>query len=102
MGYAWSPFRNFESYLRIVAGLDEDNIQMILEEFNSFFITHEIPPGIYTISDFSEVVYTMGGHERTIQIEKVDVSMKTKIILTRFRLTIGTLRFDENLHLIHY
>ena len=27
MGYARSPFRDFENYLRIVVGLDEDDIQ---------------------------------------------------------------------------
>ena len=29
MGYARSPFRDFESYFRIVVGLDEDDIQLI-------------------------------------------------------------------------
>ena len=29
MGYARSPYRDFESYLRIVVGLDEDDIQLI-------------------------------------------------------------------------
>ena len=52
-------------------------------------------PGSYTIKRTSEVVYTMGDHEGTIQIEYDDISLKTKIILTRFGLTIGTLRFDE-------
>ena len=28
MGYARSPFRNFESYLRIVVGLDKNDIQI--------------------------------------------------------------------------
>ena len=30
MGYARSLFRDFEIYLRIVVGLDEDDIQLIL------------------------------------------------------------------------
>ena len=29
MGYAISPFRDFESYLRIVVGLVEDDIYLI-------------------------------------------------------------------------
>ena len=37
----------------------------------------------------------MGQHEGTTQIENDDNSKKTKIILTRFRLTFGTLMFDE-------
>ena len=36
----------------------------------------------------------MGDHEKTLQIE-YDFSMKTKIILTRFGSTFGTLWFDE-------
>ena len=31
MGYAWFLFRDFESYLRIAVGLDEDDIQLILK-----------------------------------------------------------------------
>ena len=46
MGYARSPFRDYESYLRIVIGLNEDNIQLILKQYKSNFVTFEIPPGI--------------------------------------------------------
>ena len=31
LGYARSPFRAFESYLRIAVGLDEEDIQLILK-----------------------------------------------------------------------
>ena len=48
MGYARSPFRDFESYLRIVVGLDEDDIQLILKQYNSKFVTYKLTPGIYT------------------------------------------------------
>ena len=37
MGYARSPFRDFESYLRIVVGLDEDDIQLNLKKIQSKF-----------------------------------------------------------------
>ena len=37
MGYSRSLFRDFESYLRIVVGLDEKDIQLILKEYNSHF-----------------------------------------------------------------
>ena len=43
MGYARSPFRGFESCLRIVVGLDEDDIQLLLKQENSYSITCEIP-----------------------------------------------------------
>ena len=45
MGYARSPFRDFESYLRIVVGLEEDDIQLILKQYNEKFITFELDPG---------------------------------------------------------
>ena len=31
LGYSRSPFRGFENYLRIVVGLDEKDIQLILK-----------------------------------------------------------------------
>ena len=69
VGYARSPFRGFEVYLRIVVGSDEDDIHLILKQYNEKLITHKLTPGIYTIKDIAEVVYTMGGHEGTLQIE---------------------------------
>ena len=99
LGYARSPFRDFESYLRIVVGLDEEDIQLILKQFNSHFITYEIPPEIYTIQDFSDTIHTFSGHSEIIQIEYDDFTGKTKIILKYIggenKFTLGTLRFDE-------
>ena len=46
-GYARSLFRDFESYLRIVVGLDEDDIKLILKQYNSNFVTYGLLPGIY-------------------------------------------------------
>ena len=43
--------QNFESYLRIVIGLDEGDIQLFLEQYNSHFVIYELTPGIYTIQD---------------------------------------------------
>ena len=102
MGYAGSPFRDFESYLRVVVGLDEVDIQLILKQYNSNFVSYELIPGIYTIKDISETVYIMGDHEGSSKIENDDVSMKTKRILTRFGSTFGTLRFDKNIFFIQY
>ena len=69
MGYVKSPFRDFESYLRIVVGLDEDDIQLVLKQYNSKLFTYELSPKIYTIEITSEAVYTMGDHEKTLQSE---------------------------------
>ena len=97
MGYARSLFRNFERYLRIVVGLDENDIQIILKHYNEKFITYQLSPGIYTIEHISNAVYTMGDHQGSLRIEYDDDndSVKTKPNLPRLRLTFGTLRFDE-------
>ena len=42
MGYAGSPFRDFESYLRTVVGLDEDDIQHFSKHYNSIFVIYEL------------------------------------------------------------
>ena len=47
MGYARSLFRDFESYLRIIVGLDEQDIQLTLKEIFSKFVTCEKTPEIY-------------------------------------------------------
>ena len=44
MGYARSPFRDFENYLRVVVGLHENDIQLILKQYNSNFVTYELSP----------------------------------------------------------
>ena len=95
MDYARSLFREFESHLRIVVGLDEDDIRLILKHYNASFVTYEIDPGNYTIENLQEVVYLLGDHEGTLQIEYDDLNKKTKPILKRFGSTFGTLRFDE-------
>ena len=95
MGYARSPFRDFESYVRIVVGLEEDDIQLILKQYNEKFITYELDPGNYTVEDLKKAVYPLGDHEGTLQIEYDDLNKKVKLILTRFGETLGTLRFDK-------
>ena len=94
-GYAESSFRDFESYLRIAIGLEEDNIQLILKQYNEKFVSYELDPGNYTIEDIQKAVYSPGDHEGTLKIEIDDLNKKVKLILTRFSSTSGTLRFDE-------
>ena len=93
-GYARSPFKDFESYLGIVVGLDEEDFELIIKQYNSYFVTFEISRGIYSIKDIAEAVYTVGDYERTLKIEYDDITMKRKLILARFVGTFGTLRFD--------
>ena len=99
LDYARSPFRDFESYWRIVVGLDEEDVQLILKHYISHFITFGLTPGDYTIQDISDPVHTFSGHSEILQIEYDDISMKTKTILKyiggRKKSVLGTLRFDE-------
>ena len=94
MGYARSPFRDFESYLRIVIGLEEENIRSILKQYKENFVTYELDLGNYTIEDLKKAVYKFGDHEKTLQIEYGDTNKKVKLILTRFGSTFRTLRFN--------
>ena len=100
LGYSKSLFRDFERYLRIVIGLDEEDIQLILKQYNSDFITYELTPGIYRIQEISNAIHTFSGHSEIIQIGYDDFNMKTKIILEfknndRGMFGLGTLRFDD-------
>ena len=95
IGYARSPFRDFESYLRIVVGLNEDDIRLILKQCKENFVTYELEPANYTIEDIQKAVYPLGDHDGTLQIEFDDLNKKTKPILNRFGSTFGTLRFDN-------
>ena len=72
MSYARSPIRDFESYLRIFIGLDEDDIQLILKQYNEKFVSYELDIGNYTIEDLQEAVRTIGDHEEALQIEYDD------------------------------
>ena len=89
--YFGSPFRDFESYLRIVVGLNDDDIQLILKQYNSNFVTYEITPGIYTFKDILESIYKIGGDRRSLELEYDDVTMKTRLIFDYF----SSLRFNK-------
>ena len=72
-------FEILKNYLRVIVGLDEDAIQVILKQINSKFVTYEISPGFYTIKDISEAVYTKSDHDGIIPTGYDDVTMKTKL-----------------------
>ena len=99
LGYSASSFRDFESYLRLVIGLIEEDIQLILKEYNWHFISCELTPGIYTIQDISDAIQTFSSHQVTIQLEYDDVSMRTTIVLKfkneKAKFALGKLRFDK-------
>ena len=95
--YTRSVFRDFESFLRTQIVLVEDDIKLVLEEYNSNFITYELDPGIYNFKDISEVLFNIlqseyPGSSNVIDIEYDDITMKTKLIV---RDGIIAMRFDE-------
>ena len=51
-----SSLRYFESCLRTLSSVDENDIHLILKANNSKFITYKIPPGVYTFKELSEVL----------------------------------------------
>ena len=99
LGCSRSLFQDFESYLRIVVGLDEEDIQLNLKQYNSHFFNYELTPGIYKIKDISDTIHTFSRHSEIIQNEYDDITLKTKIILKYIggqkKFGLGTLRFDE-------
>ena len=99
IGYCASSFRDFESYLRLVIGLDKQDIQLILKEYNSHFITYQLTPGIYTIQDISDAIETFSGHEVTIELVYDDITKRVTIVLKfkdgKKKFALGTLRFDK-------
>ena len=68
--YTRSVFQDFESFLRTQMDLVEDHIKLVLDAYNSSFITYEIPPGIHTSKDISEVLLNFLQSEYKGEINK--------------------------------
>ena len=70
---------------------------MVLDEFNSGFITYELEPGIYNFKDISEALFNILHPEyrvynNSVDIEYDDITMKTKLVV---RPGIIAIMFDE-------
>ena len=96
-GYVSSVFQDFESYLRTEVDLIEGDTELVLDEYNSSFITYKISPGFYTFKDISEALFNIlqieyPGPSNVIDIENDDITMKTKLVV---RSGIIAIRFDE-------
>ena len=96
-GYTRSVFQDFESFLRTQIDLIEDDLKLVLDEYNSSFITYELEPGIYTFKDISEALFNIlqseyPGPNNVIDIEYDDITMKTKLVVD---FGIIAIRFDE-------
>ena len=57
-GYTISLFQDVESCRRTEVDFVEDDIRLVLDEYNSNLITYDLPPGIYTFKDLSEILST--------------------------------------------
>ena len=95
--YVSSVFQDFESFLRTEVDLVQDDIKLVLDEYNSSFITYELDPGIYTFNDISEALFNIlqseyPGPSNIIDIEFDDFTRKTKLVV---RSGIIAIRFDE-------
>ena len=95
--YTSSVFQDFESFLRTQIDLVEDDIKLVLDEYNSSFITYELQPGIYSYREISEALfyilqseYPQSGSEILIRLD--DITGKTKLVV---RSGIIAIRFDE-------
>ena len=95
--YTRSVFQDFESFLRTQIDLIEDDVKLVLDEYNSSFITYELEPGYYTFKDISEALLKIlqqeyDGYLNAIHIKYDDIIMKTKL---EVRAGIISIRFDE-------
>ena len=95
--YTSSVFQDFESFLRTQIDLIEDDVKLVLDEYNSSFITYELEPGIYTFKDISEALLNIlqieyPGPSNVINIEFDDITRKTKLVVN---IGIIAIRFDE-------
>ena len=55
--YTRSVFQDFESFLRTQIDLVEDDVKLVLDEYNSSFNTYKLEPGIYNYRDLSEALF---------------------------------------------
>ena len=95
--YTNSVFQDFESFLRTQIDLVEDDIKIVLDEYNSNFNTYELTPGIYTFKDVPEALYNTiqseyPGPGNVIDIDCDNITIKTKLVV---RYGIIAIRFDE-------
>ena len=92
-----SVFQDFESFLRTQFDLVEDDIKLVLEEYNSSFITYELEPGIYNYREISEALFCIlkleyPSSDTEILIKLVEIARKTKLVV---KSCIIAIRFDE-------
>ena len=89
--------QDFESFLRTEVDLVEDDIRLVLDEYNSSFITYELEEVLHFFKSFSKTPLNIlqseyEGYHNAIDIEFDDITMKTLLFV---RPGITAIRFDE-------
>ena len=95
--YIDSVFQDFDSFLRTDIELVEDDTKLVLDVYNSSFITCKLQPGIYNFKHISEALFNnlqFGDPESSseIVIEFDNSTRKTKVVVIP---GIIAIRFDE-------
>ena len=95
--YTSSVFQEFESFLRTQIDLVEVVLKLVLDEYNSSFITYKFEVGVFSYREISEALfyvlqseYPQSGSEILIRLD--DVTRKTKLIVNSGSIAI---KFDE-------
>ena len=83
--YTRSIFQDFESFLRTQIDLVEDDIKLVLDEYNSNFVTYKLEPGIYSYKDIAVALYYILQNEYPSSgseiLIRLDISRKTKLVV---------------------
>ena len=95
--YVNSIFQDSESFLRTEVDLVEDDVRLVLDEYNSSFNTYILQSGIYTLKDIFDALLGFlqldyPGPKNIIDIEIDDITRKSKLVV---RGGIIAIRFDE-------
>ena len=64
-----SSFRDFESFLEMFSILGKNDIQLILKQYISKFVTYKVSPGAYTFKKLSEDI--SGGFNKEFELRKI-------------------------------
>ena len=95
--YTSSVFQDFESFVTRQIDLIEDDVKLVLDEYNSSFFTYESEPGIFSYREISEALFKIlqleyPSSDSDILIRLDALSRKTKLVVNSGTIAI---RFDE-------
>ena len=95
--YTSPVVQDFESFLRTLFDLVEDDIKLVLDKYKLSFTTYELQPRINNFKDISEDLFNILQTQypepsNVIVIEFDDITRKTKLVVKN---GIIAIRFDE-------